>query len=63
MAQIDQPTLTDWRADDLIVSYFALNQTGVTVRSGMYAYPSLAPATVLDALGNPAGEWVEFSLP
>jgi 4-amino-4-deoxy-L-arabinose transferase-like glycosyltransferase len=62
-AQSDQATYADWRADDLVISYFALNNTGSVVRTGMYAYPSLAPAVVLDAQGNPAGEWIEFALP
>lgn len=63
VAQADQPTLADWRLEDVVVSYFDLNQAGATVRSGMYVYPSLVPAVVLDAQGNPAGEWVEFPLP
>ncbi len=52
----------DWRAGDLIVNYFVLPGDGVTVRAGMYGYPSLAPAQVLDAAGNPAGEWIEFPI-
>lgn len=63
VAQLDQPTYADWQTGDWVISYFALNHTGATVRFGMYAYPSLAPAAVLDALGNPAGEWIDFSLP
>ncbi len=67
-----------WRSNDLVVNYFVLAGPvlerggvpdlirpgqGVTVRAGMYAYPSLAPAVVLDAAGDPAGEWIEFPLP
>lgn len=52
----------DWRAGDLVVNYFALQGEGVTVRAGMYAYPSLAPAQVLDVAGSPAGEWIEFPI-
>ncbi len=52
----------DWRTDDLVVNYFALQGDGVTVRTGMYGYPSLTPAQVLDAAGNPAGEWLEFPI-
>jgi hypothetical protein len=62
VAQFDAATypVRDWRAGDLVVSYFPLGGAGVSVRAGMYAYPSLAPVAVLDANGNPAGEWVEF---
>ncbi len=65
VAQSDERTYAayDWRANDLVVNYFRLAGAGVTVRAGMYAYPSLAPANVLDAAGNPAGEWIEFPLP
>ncbi len=52
----------DWRAGDLVVNYFVLQGDGVTVRAGMYGYPSLTPAQVLDAAGNPAGEWIEFPI-
>jgi len=30
------------------------------VQAGMYSYPSLAPVSVLDASGNPAGQWIDF---
>jgi hypothetical protein len=62
LAQDDQATYParDWRVSDLVVSYFMLDGEGVTVRAGMYAYPSLSPVNVLDANGNPAGEWIEF---
>lgn len=63
VAQFDAATypVRDWHAGDLVVSSFLLSSDGVSVRAGMYAYPSLAPVAVLDANGNPAGEWVEFS--
>jgi hypothetical protein len=63
-AQVDQATYAplDWRAGDLVVSYFALQGEGVLVRAGMYAYPSLAPVSVLDAQGEPSGQWIEFPL-
>jgi hypothetical protein len=62
VAQVDAPTYTPsvWRAGDLVVSHFALPAGGVTVRAGMYGYPSLAPVPVLDAAGEPSGEWLEF---
>ncbi len=67
LAQADEPTLStrDWRAGDMVVNYFALGgaSAGVEVRAGMYAYPSLAPASVLDAAGNAAGDWLIFPLP
>jgi hypothetical protein len=61
---VDQATYAplDWRAGDLVVSYFALQGEGVLVRAGMYAYPSLAPVSVLDAQGEPSGQWIEFPL-
>jgi 4-amino-4-deoxy-L-arabinose transferase-like glycosyltransferase len=63
-AQADQATLRtlDWRSGDLVVDYFALGGHGGVVRAGMYAWPSLAPVAVLDAAGNPAGEWIEFPI-
>ena len=64
VAQRDEPTLSTgyWRAGDLVVNYFDLNAAGSpgSVQSGMYAYPSLAPVDVLDAAGNPAGQWLAF---
>jgi len=62
VAQADRPTYAtqDWRAGDLVVDYFVLDGTGEAVRAGMYAYPSRTPAAVMDANGNPAGEWIVF---
>ncbi|MCC6188724.1 MAG: glycosyltransferase family 39 protein [Anaerolineales bacterium] len=62
LGQVDAPTYPaeDWRPGDLVVSHFALPAGGAAVRVGMYAYPSLAPVPVLDAAGDPAGEWLEF---
>jgi hypothetical protein len=64
VAQVDQATYgsSDWRVGDIVVTYFVLRGEGALVRSGMYAYPSLAPVAVLDGQGNPAGEWIEFEL-
>jgi hypothetical protein len=71
VAQMDEPTAATryWRADDTVVNYFELKapslgaQPGVVVQSGMYAYPSLTPVNVLDAAGNPAGQWLSFPVP
>jgi len=67
LAQVDEATLEvgEWRAGDTVVNYFAFGGAagGAEVRAGMYAYPSLTPANVLDAAGNPAGEWLIFPLP
>ena len=62
LAQADGPTYSaaDWQAGDLVASRFALPAGGALVRAGMYAYPSLDPVPVLDAAGNPAGQWIEF---
>ena len=61
VAQEDVPTYPGaaWRAGDLVASHFAL-PAGAAVRTGMYAYPSLAPVAVLDAAGNPAGDFLLF---
>lgn len=63
VAQADLPTYPTayWRADDLVVSYFPLDGTGATIRTGMYGAQSLAPVQVIDIAGNPAGEWIDFS--
>jgi hypothetical protein len=59
IAQEDAPTYPGaaWRAGDLVVSQFAL-PVGASIRAGMYAYPSLSPVLVLDAAGNPAGDFL-----
>ncbi|MEP7358434.1 MAG: hypothetical protein ABI847_14400, partial [Anaerolineales bacterium] len=61
VAQVDAPTYPGaaWRDGDRVVSQFAL-PAGARVRAGMYAYPSLAPVAVLDAAGNPAGDFLLF---
>jgi hypothetical protein len=65
VAQADVPAypLAGWRAGDLVVSYFSLAGSGSLVRVGMYGSLSLAPVDVLDAGGDPAGQWLEFLLP
>jgi 4-amino-4-deoxy-L-arabinose transferase-like glycosyltransferase len=64
LAQVDEATfgMRAWRPGDVVVNFFALGQGGASVRAGMYAYPSLTPASVLDAAGNPAGDWLIFPL-
>jgi 4-amino-4-deoxy-L-arabinose transferase-like glycosyltransferase len=66
VSQVDEATLATryWSAGDLVVNYFDLNAAGSqgSVQSGMYAYPSLAPVDVLDAAGNPTGQWLAFPL-
>lgn len=64
LAQADLPTYpaAGWRPGDLVISYFALPGSGTTVRSGMYGSISLTPVEVLDAAGNPSGQWVEFQV-
>jgi hypothetical protein len=56
-----------WRAGDLVVSFFNLDWAGetaasLTMRTGVYRYPSLENVPLLDVAGNPAGDAVEFSL-
>jgi hypothetical protein len=64
-AQVDQATYPGihWRAGDLVVSRLALPEAPGVIRAGMYASPSLEPVPVLDASGEPAGPWLEFSAP
>lgn len=61
-AQTDVATYvaSAWRAEDLVVSHLPLGGSGNMVRVGFYAYPALIPVAVLDANGEPAGEWLEF---
>jgi hypothetical protein len=54
-----------WQAGDTVISFFYLNtpeETAgpLTMRTGVYRYPSLENVPLLDAAGNPAGEAVEF---
>ena len=56
-----------WRAGDVVVSRFVLPigpdvAPPLTMRAGMYRFPSLESVPVLDAAANPAGEAVEFRL-
>lgn len=62
VAQVDAATyaVADWRPGDQVISFFPLPRTGEVVRAGFYTYPALDPVPVLDALGQPAGEWLEF---
>jgi hypothetical protein len=62
LAQMDGPTYPpeSWRAGDLVANRFVLPEGGALVQAGMYSYPSLAPVSVLDASGNPAGQWIDF---
>lgn len=62
VAQADVPTYpaASWRAGDVVISFFELNNSGTTVRAGMYQSVTLAPVEVLDVNGNPAGPWLEF---
>lgn len=62
IAQVDGATYPPetWQAGDLVANRFTLPESGSLVRAGMYAYPSLEPVAVLDAAGNPAGQWIDF---
>ena len=57
-----------WRAGDAIISRFILpwpsGRAGpFTMRTGMYAYPSLENVPVLDVAGNPQAGALEMKLP
>jgi hypothetical protein len=64
IAQADVPTYpaSGWRAGDLVISLFSLPAEGARIRTGMYGSLSLTPVVVLDAAGNPAGQWIEFQI-
>jgi hypothetical protein len=64
VAQSDLPTYpaSGWRSGDLVISLFSLEGGGATIRTGMYGSRSLRPVEVLDAAGNPAGQWVELQV-
>ncbi len=56
-----------WRAGDVVISRFVLPfpadlNSPLTMRVGMYRFPSLESVPVLDAAANPAGEAIEFRL-
>ena len=56
-----------WQAGDTVVSFFNLPWQveipgPLTMRTGVYRYPSLENVSLMDAAGNPAGEAVEFSV-
>jgi hypothetical protein len=56
-----------WQAGDTVISFFYLPWPEIipgplTMRTGVYRYPSLDNVPLMDAAGNPAGEAVEFSL-
>ena len=56
-----------WRAGDVVVSRFVLPVPGdvappLTMRVGMYRFPSLESVPVLDEAANPASDFVEIPL-
>jgi hypothetical protein len=56
-----------WQAGDTVVSFFNLPWQvpipgPLTIRTGVYRYPSLENVPVMDVAGNSAGEAVEFSV-
>lgn len=66
VAQADGPVIpaSDWVVGDLVVQHFRMElpaqvQSGpLWMRVGMYTYPEIQNQTVLDANGQPAGEFV-----
>jgi hypothetical protein len=55
-----------WREGDTIISFFSLpwqvNIPGpLTMRTGVYRYPSIETVPLMDVAGNPAGDAVEFT--
>jgi hypothetical protein len=56
-----------WQAGDTVISFFYLPWQEIipgplTMRTGVYRYPSLDNVPLMDAAGNPAGDAVEFLL-
>jgi hypothetical protein len=56
-----------WREGDYVISFFTLTDpptdlSSLTMRSGMYVYPSLEGVSVLDIAANPAGDFIEIEL-
>ena len=56
-----------WRAGDVVISRFVLPLTGeaqppLTMRVGMYRFPSLENVPVLDEAANPASDAIELPL-
>ena len=69
MAQADAAAFAgrQWRAGDVVISRFVLPVPAdanppLTMRVGMYRFPSLESVPVLDAAANPVGEAVEIPL-
>ncbi|MBE2201167.1 MAG: glycosyltransferase family 39 protein [Anaerolinea sp.] len=66
IAQMDVAAFApwQWRAGDVVVSRFVLQwgETAVpsTLRTGIYRYPSLEPALLLDVAGNPYADAIQF---
>lgn len=56
-----------WRQGDVVVSRFPLDETGdaqgpMTMRTGMYVFPTLENVPVLDVAGNAASDAVEIEI-
>ena len=69
LAQADAAAFAgrQWRAGDVVISRFVLPVPAdanppLTMRVGMYRFPSLESVPVLDAAANPVGEAVEIPL-
>jgi hypothetical protein len=68
IAQADAATFAgvQWRPGDVVISRFLLPLTGtpapLTMRVGMYRFPSLAGVPVLDEAANPAADAVDWPL-
>lgn len=70
LAQTDWPTFgaAQWRPQDQVVSRFVLQDLEkglrpLTIRLGMYHYPSLEPVPVLDTAANTSADAAEIIVP
>ncbi|MCA9950857.1 MAG: hypothetical protein KDE48_14500 [Anaerolineales bacterium] len=69
ISQLDAPAFApnQWRAGDILISRFLLPMPEsiiepLTMRTGMYQYPSLENVPLLDVAGNPYNDAAEFQI-
>ena len=70
LAQTDVPAFpaNQWQTGDIVASYFLLQDTEkgirpLTIRTGMYVYPSLESVPLLDVAANPYADAAEVVVP
>ncbi|MFK7805679.1 MAG: ArnT family glycosyltransferase [Anaerolineae bacterium] len=70
ITQADVPTFPadQWQPDDVVLSLFTLDETpdmdaAEQLSIGMYVFSSEEAVPILDAAANPAGDFIELSIP